>query len=112
MLHWRIMSLILVYCAGLGGCSSKPFRPCSEGGQAPREDGSQFRGTKRCYQLPDSTGRYVNDGKYFEWHLNEKVAIEGEYEMGKKTGRWVEYDDSGNKISDKYFKEGKEIPRP
>jgi len=54
----------------------------------------------------------VNDGKYFEWFPNEKLAIQGEYEKGKKTGRWIEYDENGNKISDEYFKDGKQIQRP
>jgi len=94
------------------GCAT-PNRPCSTGGQPPREPSpTLFEGTKRCYQVPGPTGKYVNDGKYFEWFPNEKLAIQGEYEKGKKTGRWIEYDENGNKISDEYFKDGKQIQRP
>ena len=93
-------------------CSGRPARPCSEGGQPPRESTVPFRGTKRCYQVKDEKGRYVNEGKYIELHLNDKIATEGEYKMGKKTGRWIEYDESGNKTSDQYFLDGKEAPHP
>lgn len=97
---------------GAIACSSTPKRPCSEGGQPPREGGISFRGIKRCYQIKDSLGVYVNDGKYFEWYNSDKIALTGEYKLGKKVGRWIEYDEKGNKISDRYFDDGKEVPRP
>jgi hypothetical protein len=110
---WRTLVFLSVSLLGMAACSSVAYRPCTQAGQPPRESpSSKFRGTKRCYQIKDSAGNFVNDGKYFEWHLNEKIAIEGEYEKGKKSGRWIEYDENGNKISDQYFINGKEVPRP
>ena len=101
----------------LSSCSGKPFKPCTLGGQSPHDHAHEavdppFRGTKRCFQVQDISGNTVNDGKYFEWYLDETLATEGEYNLGKKTGRWIEYDENGEKVSDKYFDGGKEISRP
>jgi len=82
------------------------------GGQSPREEPYKFEGIKRCEQAKDSDGKIVNHGKYMEWYGNDKIAITGEYKMGKKTGRWIEYGRGGEKTSDKYFEDGKEVPRP
>ncbi len=96
----------------LTGCATGHQRPCTEGGQAPRDSLVPFKGTKRCFQVKDSSGNDVNEGKYLEWYPNEKIAIIGEYHLGKKIGRWLEYDPQGNKVSDKFYEDGKEIARP
>lgn len=110
---------ILGWLVGLSlaaaACSGVPKKPCTQGGQSarnPAAGGPPFRGTKTCYQRQNESGEWVNDGKYFERHLNEKYAVTGEYKMGKKTGRWVEFDESGKKISDQYFENGKEVSAP
>ena len=93
-------------------CSTQSLKPCSLGGQSARDDRSTFRGIKRCYQTPDGDGRLVNNGKYFEWYNNDKIALTGQYKNGKKIGRWTEYDEQGQKVSEKYFEDGKEVPLP
>lgn len=93
-------------------CASQPLKPCSLGGQPARSDGSQFRGIKRCYQTVNASGQLVNEGKYYEWYNNDKPALVGQYQNGKKVGRWIEYDESGKIISDKQFENGVEIPPP
>ena len=106
---------IFVLCLIVASCSSSPKRPCSEGGQAAHDPGTgpiPFQGTKKCFQKPDESGVWVNDGKYFEWYPSEKIAVTGEYKMGKKSGRWAEYDENGKKVSDRYFENGKEVPAP
>jgi hypothetical protein len=107
-----ILVLLTASVVLMTSCSTSRSRPCSEGGQPPRETSIPFKGTKRCFQVKDESGKYVNHGKYFEWFGSEKIAITGEYKLGKKSGRWIEYDETGKKISDKYYDEGKEIPRP
>ena len=107
-----VFLILLFECIG---CSSTSKRPCTEGGQPahdPLYGAPAFRGTKTCYQKPDGSGGWVNDGKYLEKYPSEKIAVTGEFKMGKKTGRWIEYDEKGKKISDRYFDEGKEIPPP
>ncbi len=104
---WRALLLVL-----LTSCSFAHKKPCTSGGQPAREDG-EFVGKKRCDQVIDSfSGKPTNQGKYFEWFDNDKLALEGEYKNGKKSGRWIIYDEDGKKISDLYFENGKEVPRP
>jgi hypothetical protein len=105
--------LSIVWYATVVGCSTGHFKPCTEGGQPPRENGSIIPGSiKRCYQQVNGDGVLVNHGKYFEWYSNDQLAVSGEYEMGKKTGRWIEYNTDGKKTSDQYFKDGKPVERP
>lgn len=110
----KIFHLIFYLCfiENLTGCITKPFKPCTAGGQPAREGNVPFQGIKRCYQEMNKEGMLVNHGKYREWYNNDKIALEGEYQMGKKSGRWIEYDQKGNKISDKYYQDGKEVSRP
>ena len=108
-----ILGLVLVL--GVTGCSSINRYPCTEGGQPVRDlpyGSPPFRGTKSCFQRPDGEGGWVNDGKYLEKYPSEKIAVTGEYRMGKKNGRWIEYDEKGKKTSDRYFENGKEVPAP
>ena len=108
-LKW--VSVVLLGAVGIS-CVTSHKKPCTEGGQSSRDTLTPFRGTKRCLQTRDQSGAFVNDGKYFEWYPNDKIALQGEYKMGKRIGRWVEYDEKGAKVSDKYYDEGKEVPRP
>lgn len=94
----------------LASCSSKAFRPCSEGGGPARDKIS--RGTKQCAQIKDRTGQFMNHGPYVEWHPNGMKAAEGEFKMGHKQGRWLEWDEKGKKISDRFFENGHELTPP
>jgi len=100
-------------CLSGVACSFAPVRPCSSGGQLAHDQPVEGVTVKKCTQVTDSeTGQLVNDGLYYEWYSNDSLAVEGEYKVGKKTGRWIEYDLRGNKISDRYFLNGKEVSRP
>ncbi|MEK6705959.1 MAG: hypothetical protein AABZ06_09235 [Bdellovibrionota bacterium] len=83
-------------------------KPCSDGGEPSRD--KPFVGTKQCQQSKNSSGAYVNDGQYSEWHLNGQKAIEGAYKLGKKHGKWIEWDESGRVTSEKLFEEGVQVP--
>ena len=110
-----ILVLILMIISILNlGCTSVRHKPCTVGGQPARETAAVplLGGIKRCHQIVNKEGYTVNHGKYFEWYQNDTIAITGEYEQGKKTGRWIEYDPKGNKTSDKYFAAGKEVAPP
>jgi hypothetical protein len=96
----------------LVSCSTSSVKPCTLGGQPARDEKSQFKGIKRCYQMVNSEGQLVNHGKYYEWYNNDKLALTGEYKNGKKNGRWTEYDESGKKKNEKYFEDGKEVFHP
>jgi hypothetical protein len=95
----------------LSSCASTHFKPCSLGGQPPRTIPAEaVIGKKSCYQIVDDSGSYLNDGKYYEWFLNDQIAIVGEYKKGKKSGRWIQYDESGKITSQHDFQNGSEIP--
>ncbi len=91
-------------------CASSHAKPCTLGGQPPRVIPAALIGKKSCDQVVDESGNYLNNGKYYEWFLNEKIATVGEYKRGKKTGRWIEYDESGKILSQLDFEDGKELP--
>lgn len=93
----------------MSACASAPRRPCQDGGELARDYGTRvFRGTRQCMQEKDKFGRWYNQGPYREWYEGGQVAVEGEYKMGHKIGRWVEYDEKGRKLSDKIIEAPKE----
>ena len=104
---WRspliVLFLFLVLC--LVSCAGKIKRPCSQGGEPSHlQNGMPIPyGKKSCTQIKNEFGAYVNDGKYYEWYPNEKIAIVGEYKKGKKIGRWQEWDPNGQKVSDSVY---------
>jgi len=101
--------LIVIACWFLG-CAARAYRPCSEGGEPSRD--KSIRGTKQCLQIKDRNNKFVNNGTFIEWHPNGQKAGEGEYKMGYKHGKWTEWDEKGNRVSEKYFENGKETPPP
>jgi antitoxin component YwqK of YwqJK toxin-antitoxin module len=109
----KIPVFFIIIASCVVSCATSHKRPCTEGGQPAREGNIGFQGIKRCYQKEDKSGKVVNDGKYFEWYNSDKIALTGQYKLGKKVGRWIEYNEKGEKISDKYFDEnGKEANPP
>ncbi len=96
----------------LVSCSFVRVRPCTSGGQPAHDTPVASIGVQKCTQVTDPvSGKTVNEGKYYEWYENEVLAVEGEYKAGKKSGRWIEYDSDGNRSSDRYFLDGKEVPK-
>jgi hypothetical protein len=98
--------LIAILGVQLSGCAFSVSKPCTEGGDPARE--KPVRGTKQCYQQKDASGHYVNNGKYLEWHPNGLRATEGEYKLGRKDGKWSEWDDTGRLVSERWFDNGVE----
>lgn len=90
------------------GCAFAPSHPCQEAGEPARD--VPFKGDKRCSQTRTPNGKYVNQGPYQEWYPNGKLALEGGYKMGKKDGRWIEYDPNGRKVSQRFYEDGVDVP--
>ncbi len=103
---------LMVGVMGLAGCAFGPSHPCGDAGEPAREVplDKKLQGNKQCTQRKDASGRFVNDGKYVEWHPSGNRALQGEYKMGKKDGKWTEWDDKGKVISQKWFEDGVEAP--
>ena len=98
----------LILALSASSCVISISKPCQDGGDPARE--TSFRGNRTCTQKRDPQGKYVNHGLYQEWHLNGKLALEGYYKMGKKDGRWIEYNPEGRKVSEKLYDYGLQIP--
>jgi len=96
----------MLFPLSLTACATIVSKPCATGGEPPRS--TPFKGTKQCIQRKDPAGRYLNDGKYVEWYPNGNLALQGEYKMGRKTGKWMEWDIDGKKISERWFEDGQE----
>lgn len=98
------------FLAAQTACVTVAQHPCTKGGQPARADGKIGKGTKQCLQVRDTSGNFVNQGRYVEWHTNGVRAIEGEYAGGFKTGKWIEWDEQGRKLTEKWFEGGNEVP--
>ncbi|MCM2324050.1 MAG: hypothetical protein NDJ90_12390 [Oligoflexia bacterium] len=95
----------------VSGCVTTVQKPCSTSGDPPRD--KPFAGQldrKQCEQRKSKSGRYVNHGVYREWHANGKLALEGEYRDGVKSGKWFEWDEQGKLLSERWYEAGKEVP--
>jgi hypothetical protein len=108
MMRASVLFAILMFCAF--GCVSVVKHPCLDGGQPAHDDGKPGKGTKQCIQQKDSTGHFVNHGKYIEWYPNGKRSLEGEFVSGVKEGKWTEWDEQGRKIGDKWYEKGEVVP--
>jgi hypothetical protein len=100
---WKtaILLELLVLSFLSSACSTTHVKPCTQGGQPSRTTPVANIGRKSCDQILDDGDISINHGKYYEWYLNDKIAVVGEYTRGKKTGHWVEYDEEGN-VTDQF----------
>ena len=93
----------------LSACSIS--RPCSEGGDVTWNP--KIIGDKRCEQKELKDGRVVNHGAFNQiYQSTGKVAIEGMFNEGRKSGIWTYYGEDGNIRTIKYFDQGVEKTPP
>ncbi len=100
----------VLYLGCFLGCATRAERPCTDGGVAPWSTGEPGKGSKKCQQVQGPDGKFINEGRYVEWHPNGVRAIEGEYVRGLKTGKWTEWDDTGKKLAERWYEQGRETP--
>src|SRR5689334_19401019 len=98
MLRWAWMFFFLSACA--------ITRPCGEGGDTAWR--TRFEGDQTCFQVKDASGHVVNHGEYRYLGSDGKARLEGQFFMGKKHGRWVEYNSSGEPVLEKFYDHGVE----
>jgi hypothetical protein len=89
----------------LWSCSTSP-KPCAKAGDV--EWNAKIHGDRMCMQQPSEDGRMLNHGKYLQYFLSGQVAIEGEFKWGRKNGVWIQYNEQGEKVAEKYFENGVE----
>ena len=86
-------------------------RPCTEGGDVSWNP--KVIGDKKCTQKKLVSGRIVNDGKFLQaYQKSGTLALEGEFEEGKKSGIWLFYGEDHHLIAAKYFDKGVEKTPP
>ncbi len=100
-----IVSLIGVFT----GCSIS--KPCSEGGDITWNP--VIKGDKKCTLKKNAEGKRVLDGKFEQTYATTNtVALQGQFENGKKAGIWIYYGEDSKLKAVKYFDHGVEITPP
>ena len=102
--------LFLLLTGILSACAIS--RPCSEGGDISWNP--KIVGDKRCAQKTLPSGTVVNQGKFTQiYQSTGTIALEGNFEEGKKDGVWVYYAEDHHLVAVKYFEKGVEkTPSP
>jgi hypothetical protein len=93
-----------VFLVFLTGCVAA--KPCHEGGDVSWP--TPIDGDRICNQKKSQSGFWVNHGRYVQKHRNGQIALEGEFEEGRKQGRWIQYDEAGNRVAERSFENGVE----
>ena len=80
---------------------------------------SPMKLNRRCDQKLQADGQWINHGSYSEWNEDGQLVLTGQFRMGKKWGRWTQFDPklasvgkSGKVVAEKFFENGEEIPNP
>ena len=105
----KIWLFLLFSLSIWSGCAVS--KPCSEAGDITWNP--KIVGDKLCTQKKNKEGRYVNDGIFRQvYQTTGKVALEGQFENGKKQGIWLYYGEDQQLKSAKYFDQGVEKTPP
>ena len=100
---------ILVLMGMLSGCAIS--KPCSEAGDITWNP--KIVGDKLCTQKKNKDGKYVNDGPFRQiYQTTGKVALEGQFEGGKKQGIWLYYGEDQQLKAARYYDQGVEKTPP
>jgi hypothetical protein len=95
----------LVLLTLLSACSIT--KPCSEAGDVSWSP--KIIGDKRCTQKTRKDGTTVNHGKFLQSYSSTgRIALEGEFTEGFKSGIWLHYAEDGRLVAVKYFDRGVE----
>ncbi|MBC7397252.1 MAG: hypothetical protein H7333_07390 [Bdellovibrionales bacterium] len=101
----QTMNLFTFLLLLLSGCAIS--KPCSEGGDVSWNP--KIIGDKKCTQKKLVNGRVVNDGRFLQaYQSNGTIALEGEFDEGKKSGIWLFYAEDHHLVAAKYFDKGVE----
>lgn len=66
----------------------------------------------QCYQSKAPNGELINQGQFRQYYPSGKIALEGTFQSGKKDGLWIQYDEKGDRIAEKWFEAGIERSIP
>lgn len=86
-------------------------KPCTEGGDVSWNP--KIVGDKRCAQKDFPGKRTLNHGPFTQaYQSTGRIALEGEFDEGRKQGIWKYYGEDGQLKSVKYFDRGVEKTPP
>ena len=97
-----VLSSLLITAACASGT-----KPCSQAGDVSWTPPLK-RTDRRCAQTRLPNGQFVNQGRYEEFNQAGELVLEGQFEKGKKTGLWIQYDGKTHPIAEKRFESGVE----
>lgn len=101
--------LTMIVAVLLSGCSIT--KPCSEGGDVSWIP--KIVGDKRCAQKEFPGKRTLNHGAFTQaYQSTGRIALEGEFDEGRKQGIWKYYGEDGQLKAVKYFDRGVEKTPP
>ncbi len=75
--------------------------PCKESGDVTFP-GFTVKGDMRCKQK-EFNGKWKNDGRFEQFHMNGILALEGNFKEGMKEGIWLYYAEDGHLKAVKYY---------
>lgn len=106
----RVFILSLFFVGGLlNSCAI--HHPCADGGDISWNP--KIIGDKRCTQKTDPDGITRNHGKFTQYYSSTgTIALDGNFDEGRKSGIWLFYGEDGHLMSAKYFEKGVEKTAP
>jgi hypothetical protein len=105
-----ILISALLAMTGLASCAITRSRPCSKSGDTTWYP--PISGNMQCYQTKAPNGDMINQGQFHQYYPSGQLALEGKFQSGKKNGLWIQYDEKGNRIAERYFENGVERSQP
>lgn len=106
----RLEAALLIVCAGLAGCALNRTKPCSRAGDTSWYP--PITGNMQCYQSKAPNGELIDQGQFRQYYPSGKLALEGEFQSGRKNGLWIQYNEKGERIAEKWFENGIERSIP
>src|SRR4051812_3157339 len=109
MIQFSARFLTFVLAVVSSACSVT--KPCSDGGDISWTP--KITGDKRCAQKEFPGKRTLNHGAFTQaYQTTGRIALEGEFDEGRKQGIWKYYGEDGKLRSVKYFDRGVEKTPP
>ena len=101
---------LLIFSLIFTACALNRTRPCSRAGDTTWYP--PIVGNMQCYQSKAPNGELINQGQFRQYYPSGKIALEGTFQSGKKDGLWIQYDEKGDRIAEKWFEAGIERSIP
>ncbi|MBS1962840.1 MAG: hypothetical protein JST04_11530 [Bdellovibrionales bacterium] len=111
-MHRRVLLILslLLSSALFAGCALTRSRPCSKAGDTTWYP--PIVGNMQCYQTKTPGGELQNQGQFRQYYPSGKLALEGTFVAGKKDGLWIQYNESGDRVAERWFENGIERSIP